>query len=112
MKTLKKPGLYFGIVALLLSAFLFLSLIRLNVLPTMFVGMIGVLLLIVVCLVFLLALSKHLVVSIIGCVLAVVLALGSGLGSYYLINTSGALSTMTQPLKNMRLFCMPLRQAL
>ena len=96
MKTLKKPGLYFGIVALLLSAFLFLSLIRLNVLPTMFVGMIGVLLLIVVCLVFLLALSKHLVVSIIGCVLAVVLALGSGLGSYYLINTSGALSTMTQ----------------
>ena len=106
MKTLKKPGLYFGIVALLLSAFLFLSLIRLNVLPTMFVGMIGVLLLIVVCLVFLLALSKHLVVSIIGCVLAVVLALGSGLGSYYLINTSGALST------NMRLFCMPLRQAL
>ena len=83
MKTLKKPGLYFGIVALLLSAFLFLSLIRLNVLPTMFVGMIGVLLLIVVCLVFLLALSKHLVVSIIGCVLAVVLALGSGLGSYY-----------------------------
>ncbi len=40
MKTLKKPGLYFGIVALLLSAFLFLSLIRLNVLPTMFVGMI------------------------------------------------------------------------
>ncbi len=49
-----------------------------------------------VCLVFLLAFSKHLVVSIIGCVLAVVLALGSGLGSYDLINTSGALSTMTQ----------------
>ena len=96
MKFYKKPGFYLGLISLLTTCFLFFQLIHLNVLPTIFLAILIVIFLILLAIVFLLALNKNIVLTIIGCVLAVVLSITSGFGSYYLMRTNGALDEMTQ----------------
>ena len=96
MKFYKKPSFYCSLVSLIALLFLFFQLKRLNVLPTKYFGILLVIALIVVAVIFLLALNKRIVLTIIGSVLALAMTITSVFASYYVMSTNGALNKITE----------------
>ncbi|MGI6068749.1 hypothetical protein, partial [Absicoccus porci] len=90
----KNPVFYLSILMVVVVAFLFFQIVKLNLLPNTLVGIIGIVLLIFIVLTILFGLvlgRSRKGFRIFGIILSIVLIGTSCFGSYYLMNANGAL---------------------